>query len=112
MGQGKAPSGPGRAGEVSGREALRRLQREMGARGGPGGEWTGLLQAVGDEMEALDRALQAGDASALLAACAGAADRLRPVLRGLVHYYLGTPVLRTRDVMRDARQLIAAGAPR
>jgi len=38
-------------------------------------------------------------------ACATRLDRLRPVLRALVQYHLGSPVLRTREVMRDARKL-------
>jgi hypothetical protein len=59
VGHGKVPGGPdgpGGAGGLSGREALRRLQRELS--GGGGGEWGGLLQAVGEEMQAMEAALR------------------------------------------------------
>jgi DNA repair protein RecO (recombination protein O) len=60
----------------------------------------------GADLQALATALQSGDLVALHAACARRLDRLKPALRSLVHYHLGTPSLRTRDVMRDARLLI------
>lgn len=70
----------------------------------------------GDDLAALDAALRTADADAgagvdgLRRACATRLDALRPVLRALVHYHLGTPVLRTRDVMREARQLLPSPA--
>ena len=59
----------------------------------------------GADLLALDAALRDNDLGALHVACATRLDRLKPVLRALVHYHLGSPSLRTRDVMRDARQL-------
>jgi DNA repair protein RecO (recombination protein O) len=62
--------------------------------------------AVGDGGEAaLDRA---GDTAALMAACARGGAPLRALLRGLLHYHLGTPQLRTRNVLQGAQQLRAA----
>ena len=60
----------------------------------------------GEDLQALDAALRDNDLRALHVACATRLDRLKPVLRALVHYHLGSPALRTRDVMRDARQLL------
>jgi DNA repair protein RecO (recombination protein O) len=60
----------------------------------------------GADLVTLDGALRANALGPLHAACAPRLDRLRPVLRALVHYHLGSPALRTRDVMRDARQLM------
>ena len=59
----------------------------------------------GDLLE-IDAALRDNNLGALHVACATRLDRLKPVLRALVHYHLGSPSLRTRDVMRDARQII------
>jgi len=59
----------------------------------------------GEDLLALDAALRDNDLGALHVACATRLDRLKPVLRALVHYHLGSPSLRTRDVMRDARRL-------
>ena len=59
----------------------------------------------GDDLLALDAALRDNDLGALHVACATRLDRLKPVLRALVHYHLGSPALRTRDVMRDAKRL-------
>jgi DNA repair protein RecO (recombination protein O) len=60
----------------------------------------------GGDLLALDRALRENALGPLHAACGPRLDRLRPALRTLVHYHLGSPSLRTRDVMRDARQLV------
>ena len=62
----------------------------------------------GADLLEIDAALRADALGALHVACATRLDRLKPVLRALVHYHLGSPSLRTRDVMRDARQLIGA----
>ena len=61
----------------------------------------------GADLLALDAALRDNDLGALHVACATRLDRLKPVLRALVHYHLGSPALRTREVMRDARKLTA-----
>jgi DNA repair protein RecO (recombination protein O) len=61
---------------------------------------------AGADLVAIDDALRENALAPLHAACAPRLDRLRPMLRALVHYHLGSPALRTRDVMRDARQLI------
>ncbi|HEX7637231.1 MAG TPA: DNA repair protein RecO C-terminal domain-containing protein, partial [Burkholderiaceae bacterium] len=60
----------------------------------------------GADLLALDEALRADSLGPLHVACAMRLDRLKPVLRALVHYHLGSPVLRTREVMREARHLI------
>jgi DNA repair protein RecO (recombination protein O) len=61
----------------------------------------------GSDLLAIDAALRDYSLGPLHVACATRLDRLKPVLRALVHYHLGSPVLRTRDVMRDARKLAA-----
>ena len=60
----------------------------------------------GADLLEIDAALRGNNLGGLQVACATRLDRLKPVLRALVHYHLGSPTLRTRDVMRDARQLI------
>ena len=62
----------------------------------------------GADLLEIDAALRDDNLGALHVACATRLDRLKPVLRALVHYHLGSPMLRTRDVMRDARQLISS----
>jgi len=67
-----------------------------------GAQWLGLQLA-------LDR----GGLAELQLACAQALPALKTTLRGLLHYHLGSPRLRTRDVMIEAQQLIEAPpAPR
>jgi DNA repair protein RecO (recombination protein O) len=61
----------------------------------------------GADLLEIDAALRDNNLGALHVACATRLDRLKPVLRALVHYHLGSPALRTRDVMRDARKLLA-----
>ena len=63
------------------------------------------VRLPGADLLAIDAALRDNNLGALHVACATRLDRLKPVLRALVHYHLGSPALRTRDVMRDARQL-------
>ena len=72
----------------------------------------GAAPLPGADLLALDAALRTDALGPLHAACAPRLDRLKPVLRALVHYHLGSPMLRTRDVMRDARQLIGPTGPR
>ena len=55
--------------------------------------------------QALQQALDAQDLAALQRASLGVQAELRPMLRGLLHYHLGVPVLRTRQVMMDLQNL-------
>jgi DNA repair protein RecO len=66
----------------------------------PGARWAALQQA-----------LDHGALAELQALCAQALPALKTTLRGLLHYHLGSPRLRTRDVMIDAQQLMDAPAP-
>ncbi|MET0382192.1 MAG: DNA repair protein RecO [Burkholderiaceae bacterium] len=65
----------------------------------------------GGDLLALDAALRSDSLGPLHIACATRLERLKPVLRALVHYHLGSAALRTREVMRDARQLIRNDPP-
>jgi len=53
----------------------------------------------------LQAALEHGSLPALQQACGMALAELRSALRGLLHYHLGSPVLRTRQVMLDVQAL-------
>ena len=53
----------------------------------------------------LQAALEHGSLDALREACSAALPELRTALRGLLHYHLGSPVLRTRQVMLDVQTL-------
>ena len=59
----------------------------------------------GDALIALQAALDHGSLAALQQACAPLLAALRPQLRGLLHYHLGTTVLRTRQVMQGVQAL-------
>lgn len=59
----------------------------------------------GAALAALQRALDAGDLSLLSQTVAESLGTLGPLLRAALAYHLGGPTLRTRDVMRAARQL-------
>lgn len=50
-------------------------------------------------------ALEVGSMAALRQVCASALPALKAVLRTLLHYHLGTPTLRTRQVMLDLQSL-------
>ena len=65
----------------------------------------------GSMLVELQAALGHGSMAALRQACSLALPELKAALRGLVHYHLGTPVLRTRQVMMDL-QTIASGSNR
>jgi DNA repair protein RecO (recombination protein O) len=65
----------------------------------------------GDDLLVIDAALRDNNLGALHVACATRLDRLKPVLRALVHYHLGSPSLRTREVMRDAKRLTPSLPP-
>lgn len=53
----------------------------------------------------LQAALQHGSLLALQQACATQLSELRVLLRGLLHYHLGSPHLRTRQLMLDVQAL-------
>ena len=55
---------------------------------------------------ALQAALDANDLAALRSASAPALAALKPQLRALLHYHLGSPQLRTRSAMLDVRRLL------
>jgi DNA repair protein RecO (recombination protein O) len=61
----------------------------------------------GHQLLDLQAALDEEGAAALQAACAWGGAPLRALLRGLLHYHLGTPQLRTRQVLQGAQQLRA-----
>ena len=69
---------------------------------------TGPSEAAfgGAQLQRLQAALDQGEMGALQAACADAVTPLKAALRALLHYHLGTPRLRTRDVMIDAQRLV------
>ncbi|MET0335860.1 MAG: DNA repair protein RecO [Rhizobacter sp.] len=60
---------------------------------------------TGTVLIGLQAALEHGSLAALQQACTPALPELKSVLRGLLHYHLGSPVLRTRQVMRDVQAL-------
>ncbi len=65
----------------------------------------------GTRWVALQAALAHGHIDALREACAAALPALRGALRGLLHYHLGSPALRTRQVMADVRKLLEPPRP-
>ncbi|WP_046114661.1 DNA repair protein RecO [Aquincola tertiaricarbonis] len=67
----------------------------------------------GPQLIGLQAALEHGSLQALQQACAAPLGPLRTALRGLLHYHLGTPQLRTRQVMLDVQKLVdSTRAPR
>ncbi len=73
---------------------------------------SGVLPAVpgeaglaGADWRALQAALDADDLAALQRACLPALAELKPMLRGLLHYHLASPLLRTRQLMMDLQNL-------
>ncbi len=60
---------------------------------------------------AVQAALHANDHDALRQACQSALPALRSQLRALLHYHLGSPTLRTRQLMLDVRRLLDAAPP-
>jgi DNA repair protein RecO (recombination protein O) len=76
-------------------------------------EW-GMVEAGADETGAwagsqwirVQQALDANDLVALQMLCAAGLSALKGMLRTLLHYHLGAPRLRTRDVMIDAQQMM------
>jgi DNA repair protein RecO (recombination protein O) len=64
------------------------------------------LALSGSQLQALQQALDQGGMADLQWLCAQNLPALKTMLRGLLHYHLGSPRMRTRDVMIDAQQLI------
>lgn len=60
----------------------------------------------GEVLVALQAALQHGSLPALQARCLPVLQPLRSQLRTLLHYHLGSPQLRTRQVMLDVQRLL------
>lgn len=65
----------------------------------------------GSALLQLEAALARGDAAGLRQAAATAVGPLRSQLRGPLHYHLGSPSPRTRQVMLDVQKLIDAEVP-
>ena len=61
----------------------------------------------GATLRSLQHALDAGQHERLAEACTSALAALKSALRILLHYHLGSPVLRTRQVMLDVQRLLA-----
>ena len=70
--------------------------------GGPMGALSGA------QCLALQAALDHHDGATLRAACADALPALKAQLRPVLHYHLGSPPLRTRQMMLDVRRLLDA----
>ncbi len=66
----------------------------------------GEVSLSGSLLLHLQQTLDGGALSELQTACANERNALKATLRGLLHYHLGTPRLRTRDVMLGAQQFI------
>jgi DNA repair protein RecO (recombination protein O) len=62
----------------------------------------------GSVLIGLQAALAHGSVAALREACSVALPELKAVLRTLLHYHLGTPVMRTRQVMIDLQTLASS----
>ena len=62
-------------------------------------------ELAGQTLIGLQAALQHGSLAALQQACAPALQELKLLLRALLHYHLGSSVLRTRQVMLDVQAL-------
>ena len=78
------------------------LRPEAGL-GGAGRDEPSLAAA---DCHALQAALDGNDLQALRVASVPALAALKPQLRALLHYHLGSPQLRTRSAMRDVRRLL------
>jgi DNA repair protein RecO (recombination protein O) len=82
--------------EAGGRYAL---HPEAGVAGAPDGE----LSLSGSVLVGLQAALEHGDPAAVQQAAARSLAELKGLLRGQLHYHLGSSVLRTRQVMVEAQ---------
>jgi DNA repair protein RecO (recombination protein O) len=94
----QAPLQPGRA---------YRLHPEAGVQPAEAGA-DGAVQA--HQAQALEQALARGSLPELRCACRLNLPALRLQLRPLLHYHLGSPNLRTRQLMLDVRRLLEAPA--
>ena len=65
----------------------------------------------GAALVAIEAALAHGSGAALRQATAAVLTALRGPLRNLLHYHLGSPQLRTRQVMMDVQKLLEAQSP-
>jgi DNA repair protein RecO (recombination protein O) len=72
---------------------------------GVGAVRRGEVEVDGALLIALETALEEGSLSALHQACRQHLPSLRGLLRNLLHYHLGSNVLRTRQVMLDVQAL-------
>ena len=79
------------------------LRPEAGLTAAPVADSHGL---AGQDLLALQTALDADDLAALQRACAAPAAALRRQLRELLAYHLGAAPLRTRQVLRDLQPLL------
>jgi DNA repair protein RecO (recombination protein O) len=87
-------------------EEVREEQRyTLLAEAGVGAPRTGDPAIPGKVLIGIQAALEHGSLQALQQACALALPELKAALRGLLHYHLGSPVLRTRQVMLDVQAL-------
>jgi DNA repair protein RecO (recombination protein O) len=77
------------------------LLPEAGVAAARGGE----AELAGRTLIGLQAALEHGHLTALQQACGGALPELKAALRSLLHYHLGSAVLRTRQVMLDVQAL-------
>lgn len=66
---------------------------------------SGEARLAGTSLIGLQAALAHGSLPALQQACLPVLAELKTMLRTLLHYHLGTPVLRTRQVMLDVQNL-------
>jgi DNA repair protein RecO (recombination protein O) len=82
--------------------AFYQLQAEAGLVSA--GQADGMLS--GAQCLALQAALDHHEGAALRAACANALPVLKSQLRPVLHYHLGSPPLRTRQMMLDLRRLL------
>ncbi len=64
----------------------------------------GEAPLAGSTLEELQAALDSDSLAALQQACLSALPELKASLRALLHYHLGTPVLRTRQLMMELQQ--------
>jgi DNA repair protein RecO (recombination protein O) len=75
------------------------------AEAGVGAPRAGDAALPGHVLIGLQAALEHGSLLALQQACTQALPELKTVLRGLLHYHLGSPILRTRQLMLDVQAL-------
>jgi DNA repair protein RecO (recombination protein O) len=66
----------------------------------------GAPALLGADWLNLQSALDSHDLALLQRACLGGLSVLKPMLRGLLHYHLGSPTLRTREVMASVQRLV------